>query len=65
MPNHYNKEKVLAMPSTNSKRRTITMKKVENGFTVGVAWEAGNEYIDKTFVAKTEKDAKKIANEYL
>ena len=60
-----NKTKVVAMPSTNPKRRTISMREVENGYTVNVSWNTPREYIDKTFVAKSESEAKKLANSYL
>lgn len=59
------KEKVLAMPSTNEKRRTITTRKVENGYTVNVSWDTPEKYVEKTFVAKNEKEAKELANKYL
>ena len=60
-----NKEKVLAMPSTNAKRRTIAMRKVENGYTVNVSWDTPDKYIDKTYVANNEKEAKQLANKFL
>jgi len=53
------------MPSTNPKRRTITMRKVENGFTVNVSYDTPREYVDKTYVAKDEAKAKKLANSFL
>lgn len=60
-----NKEQVLAMPSTNAKKRMITMKKVENGFTVNVSWDTPDKYVEKIFVAKNKDEAKKLANKYL
>jgi|TARA_R100001530_G_scaffold130036_1_gene100697 hypothetical protein len=60
-----NKTTAVAMPSTNPKRRTITMRKVENGFTVNVSYDTPREYVDKTYVAKDEAKAKKLANSFL
>jgi len=58
-------EEVLAMPSTNTKRKTVTMRKVQNGFIVSASWQAGNKYVDKDYVAKTKKEAKKIASKFM
>lgn len=41
------------------------MRKVQNGFIVSASWQAGNKYVDKDYVAKTKKEAKKIASKFM
>ena len=53
------------MPSTNKNRRTISMRQVENGFTVNVSYSTEKDYVDKTYIAKNEVEAKKLANKFL
>ena len=58
-------DKVLAMPATSKVNQTVTMKKVENGYTVSVSGYNKGDWKEKMFIAKDSGTAQKIADKFL
>jgi hypothetical protein len=60
-----NDVEVTAMPSTNMQRKSVTIRKVVNGFVVDVSQSKNGDWKEQTFIAADKKSAEAISNKAL
>jgi len=60
-----NDVEVTAMPSTNMQKKSITIRKVINGFIVEISQTKDGNWKEQTYIAADKKAAQEISNKAL